>query len=235
MKRFKFILSFLLAGILCAGNVNAAISEPDGSILNTDLPIIITKAKTDKDDKLVLFISGDGGWNTFSQKLADSYALNGFPVIGLNSFKYFWKKKTPQETANDIAELLNKYTNEWHKKKIIICGFSFGADVAPFIYKRLPDDIKNKIILVQLISPSSYTDFEIHVMDLLSSHNSVLSMNIASEVKLMDLPVVCYYGDLEKEKPLSTLKKANLKVVILEGDHHYAKSYPEIAKINLLL
>lgn len=235
MKRFKFIIPFLLAGILFTGNADATIPELDGSIFNTDLPIIITKAKTDKEDKLVLFISGDGGWNTFSQKLADSYALNGFPVIGLNSFKYFWKKKTPQETANDIAELLNKYTNEWHKKKIIICGFSFGADVAPFIYERLPDYIKNKIILVQLISPSSYTDFEIHVMDLLSSHNSVRSMSIASEVKLMDLPVVCYYGDLEKEKPLSDLKKANLKVVILKGDHHYAKSYPEIAKINLLL
>lgn len=225
----------MLTGTLCTGNVNATIPEYFGSTLITDLPIIITKAKTDKEDKLVLFISGDGGWNKFSQKLADSYALNGFPVIGLNSFKYFWKKKTPQETANDIAELLNKYANEWHKKKIIICGFSFGADVAPFIYQRLPDNLKNKTVLVQLISPSSFTDFEIHVMDLLSSNNSVRSMNIASEIKLMDLPVVCYYGDLEKDKPLGDLKKANLKVVILKGDHHYEKSYPEIAKINLLL
>jgi type IV secretory pathway VirJ component len=230
MTRFKFIILLLLAA-----NVNAMVPAPGSSMTITDLPIIITKAKIDKEDKLVLFISGDGGWNSFSQKLVDSYASNGFDVIGLNSLKYFWKKKTPQETANDIAELLNKYSGEWHKKKIIICGFSFGADVAPFIYRRLPDDLKNKIILVQLISPSSFTDFEIHVMDLLGSHNSVRSMNIASEVKLMDVPVVCYYGDLEKEKPLSELKKADFKVIILKGDHHYAKSYPEIAKISLLL
>ena len=230
MKHLKLLILLLLTV-----NVNAMVPASGSSMTITDLPVIITKAKIDKEDKLVLFISGDGGWNSFSQKLVDSYASNGFDVIGLNSLKYFWKKKTPQETANDIAELLNKYSGEWHKKKIIICGFSFGADVAPFIYRRLPDDLKNKIILVQLISPSSFTDFEIHVMDLLGSHNSVRSMNIASEVKLMDVPVVCYYGDLEKEKPLSELKKADLKIILLKGDHHYAKSYPEIAKISLLL
>lgn len=230
MKRLKLLILLLLAV-----NANAMIPAINSSTTIADLPIIITKAKTDKEDKLVLFISGDGGWNSFSQKLVDSYSSNGFNVIGLNSLKYFWKKKSPQETANDIAELLNKYAGEWHKKKIIICGFSFGADVAPFIYRRLPDELKNKIILVQLISPSSFTDFEIHVMDMLGSHNSTRSMNIASEVKLMNVPVVCYYGDQEKEQPLSGLKKADLKVVILKGDHHYAKSYPEIAKISLLL
>jgi type IV secretory pathway VirJ component len=235
MKHFKSILLLLLAVMIGAGNVYATIPGPGGAKIIADLPIITTKAKTDKEDKFVLFISGDGGWNSFSQKLVDSYASNGFNVIGLNSFKYFWKKKTPQETANDIAELLNKYANEWHKKKIIICGFSFGADVTPFIYRRLPDNLKSEVVLVQLISPSSFTDFEIHVMDLLGSNNAVRSMNITDEVKLMDIPVVCYYGEDEKEKPLSELKKADLKIVILKGDHHYAESYPEIAKINLLL
>ena len=221
----------LLAGTLCAGNVYANVKNPkDGSNLIADLPIVITKAKTDKSDKFVLLISGDGGWNSFSQKLADSYAANGFNVIGLNSFKYFWKKKTPQETAADIAELLNTYTSEWHKQKIIICGFSFGADVTPFIYTRLPQALKNKITLVQLISPSSSTDFEIHVMDMLGSGNTPRSMNIATEVRLIDVPVICYYGDQETEKPLSTIKKTNFRTIILTGDHHYAKSYLEIAK-----
>ncbi|WP_157682133.1 AcvB/VirJ family lysyl-phosphatidylglycerol hydrolase [Mucilaginibacter mallensis] len=229
MRRFKFPLLLLFA--LTIDHVDAAhMIGPVRSKYATDLPIIITKAKTDKDDKFVLFISGDGGWNSFSQKLADSYSSNGFNVIGLNSFKYFWKKKTPQETANDIAVLLNTYINEWHKQKIVICGFSFGADVTPFIYNRLPEALKNRITLVQLISPSSYTDFEIHVMDMLGSGNAVRSMDIAAEVKLMNIPVTCYYGEDEKEKALGLIKKSNFKVVILTGDHHYAKSYPEIAK-----
>ncbi|WP_428329510.1 AcvB/VirJ family lysyl-phosphatidylglycerol hydrolase [Mucilaginibacter sp.] len=234
MKSFKLII-LLLCITLIAASVNANIPHSKRAIFNADLPVIITKAKIDKEDKLILFISGDGGWNSFSQKLVDCYAANGFNVVGFNSLKYFWKKKTPQETANDIAALLNKYSTEWHKKKIIICGFSFGADVAPFIYRRLPDDLKSRVSLVQLISPSSFTDFEIHVMDLLGSGNAVRSMNIAAEVKLMDVPVICYYGEQEKEKSLSEIKTTGFKIIILNGDHHYAKSYPEIAKINLLL
>lgn len=195
-----------------------------------DLPVIITRAKSNKQDKFILYISGDGGWNTFSQKIADSYAANGFNVVGLNSFKYFWKKKTPQETADDIAALLETYGNEWHEQKVVICGFSFGADVIPFIYNRLPDKIKSRVSLIQLISPSSYTDFEIHVMDMLRSGNAVRSMNIAAEVNRVDVPVICYYGQQELEKPLAALKKANLKTVILAGDHHYSNNYIEIVK-----
>ncbi len=195
-----------------------------------DFPVVITRAKNDNKDKLILYISGDGGWNSFSQKMAESYAAEGFNVIGLNSFKYFWKKKTPQETANDISKLLETYGHEWHKQKFIICGFSFGADVVPFIYTHLPEKLRGQISLVQLISPSAYTDFEVHMMDMLRSHNTVRSMNIAAEVSRMDVSVICYYGQKETEKPLEALKKANIKTVVLAGDHHYANSYMEIIK-----
>lgn len=229
MRQFKFIL--VLLAVLTIGRANAAkIIGPGRLKYAADLPVIISKAKIDKEDKFVLFISGDGGWNSFSQKLVETYTSNGFNVIGLNSFKYFWKKKTPQQTADDLARILSTYENEWHKQKIIILGFSFGADVAPFIYTHLPETLKNKITLVQLISPSSFTDFEIHVADMLGSGNAVRSMNIAAEVNLINVPVICYYGEQETEKPLTTLKKSNLKTVILAGDHHYAKSYPEIVK-----
>ncbi|HCN84174.1 MAG TPA: hypothetical protein DIT07_11235 [Sphingobacteriaceae bacterium] len=195
---------------------------------NSDLPIVITKAKVESGNHLILLISGDGGWNTFSQQLANSYAEKGSPVIGLNSLRYFWKKKTPQEAANDIAALLNKYTLEWKKKNIIICGFSFGADITPFVYRRLPDYLKNKVTLVQLISPSSSTDFEIHVSDMFSSKNPERSMNIASEIKIMNAPVICYYGESEVEKPLQGLKIPDFKTIILKGDHHYKTSYSQI-------
>lgn len=196
----------------------------------SDLPIVITKAKSDNSDKLVIIISGDGGVNSFIQQLADSYAAQGLSVVTLNSLKYFWKKKMPQEVANDIAFLMNKYSNEWHKKKIVLCGYSFGADVAPFVYRRLPQELKNKISLVQLLSPASFTDFEIHLSDMFGSKDAIRSLNIQSELKTLDVPVFCYYGNLEKEKLLKTLQKPNVEVFILEGDHHYKNSFDLISK-----
>ncbi|MDP9076781.1 MAG: virulence factor [Bacteroidota bacterium] len=230
MNSFKLIALLLIAWTIAPVNTYATGKYTGGTSLYSGMPVIITKAKTDRQDKFVLFISGDGGWNDFSKKVVDSYTAEGFNVIALNSFKYFWKKKTPQETANDIAGLLNAYVNEWHKQKVIICGFSFGADVTPFIYMHLPNELKNKITLVQLISPSSSTDFEIHMTDMFSSGNKARTMNVASSARLIDIPVICYYGEEETEKPLSVVKKANFRMVILPGDHHYAKSYTEIAK-----
>jgi type IV secretory pathway VirJ component len=205
----------------------AAPETTDPQAVN-DLPVTITRAKIERGDRLILLISGDGGWNTFSQQLADTYAEKGSSVIGFNSLKYFWKKKTPQETANDIATLLNKYLTEWKKKNVVICGFSFGADVTPFFYRRLPENLKSKITLIQLISPSSSTDFEIHVSDLFSSKNPARSMDTASEVKAMNAQIICYYGELEPDKPLQGLKIPNFKTIILKGDHHYKTSYSEI-------
>lgn len=195
-----------------------------------DLPVNITKSKKEGGDEFALILSGDGGWNSFSQQLADSYAANGISVIGLNSLKYFWKKKSPQESANEIAALLNKYASEWQKKKIILCGYSFGAEVLPFIYRRLPNNLKEKITLIQLLSPASFTDFEIHVTDILGAENPVRSMSIPTEIEMLDVPILCYYGTLEKEKPLKNLKKANFKIIILPGDHHYKNSFLMIVK-----
>lgn len=217
MKPFNMIVGLLLA-LTIATEAKAG------------LPVVISRAQMDNKAQLVLFISGDGGWNSFSKHMAASYNAEGFDVIGLNSFKYFWKKKTPIEAASDIAELLNTYLSEWHKQQIIICGFSFGADVTPFIFQHLPETLKSKVSLVQLISPSAYTDFEIHVMDMLGSNDRVRAMNIATAVAQLDVPVTCFYGAEETEKPLAAVKKTNLKLIVLPGDHHYAKSYMEIPK-----
>jgi type IV secretory pathway VirJ component len=211
-------LSILTITVLCY--ISCVIPAFAGSGMSSDLPLVITKAKNESGDRLVLIISGDGGWNSFSQQLADSYADSGIPVIGLNSLRYFWKKKTPQQAANDIALVLNQYSKEWKKKSIIVCGFSFGADVMPFIYRCLPVELRSRIDLVQLVSPASFTDFEIHVADLIGSKDPVRSMNIASEVKLMDAQIICYYGKEEEVKPLSGLKKSGFRIVILSGDHH---------------
>lgn len=199
----------------------------------SDLPVNIIAAKKEGGESLVLIITGDGGWNSFSQQLGNQYADAGIPVIGLNALKYFWKKKTPEQAANDIAALLYEYCDRWKKKTILLCGYSFGAEVLPFIYLRLPPDLKEKTNRIQLLSPASYTDFEVHVSDLFGSKNTVRKMNVASEVEKINKPVTCYYGILEKEKPLQQLEMKNLKTVILKGDHHYENSFQEIVETAL--
>jgi type IV secretory pathway VirJ component len=223
MKCLKIIFIILFGFLL---------SEPVQSQVKvniSDLPVTIIPAKKQGPDLMVLYISGDGGWNTFSQNLCNQFAADGVPVVALSSLKYFWSRKTPEEAANAATALLDEYTAVWKKKNILLCGYSFGADVMPFIYNRLPEILKEKVTRIQLLSPSAYTDFEIHVSYLfISKKNSVIS-----EVQKINKPIICYYGEDENDKPLQNIRMPNFKLLILNGEHHYEKSFAEIVQSGI--
>lgn len=223
MKYLKFPLIIFL-GIMICNPVHAQAKDDIA-----DLPVTLFAAKKQAGETMVLFLTGDGGLNTFSQKLADEYASAGIPVVALNSSKYFWKRRTPDQAALAVVALMNKYSKELRKKSVLLCGYSFGADVMPFIYMRLPEDMKEKVSRIQLLSPSAYTDFEVHLSYLFVSKK----FDIASEVKKITKPVICYYGASESDKPLRYLAMKNLKIVILKGDHHYESSFNEIVNTGL--
>ncbi len=185
------------------------------------LPVVLLPAKPG-DNRLVLYITGDGGWTKFCQQLSSAYAAKGIPVVGLNTLKYFWKKKTPEQAAADVAFLLRKYLTEWHRDKIILSGCSFGADVAPFIYRRLPEDLRSKVVLVQLLSASASTDFEVHLADMAGSE-AKRDFNVVDEARLLELPVVCTYGKEEHSQPLTRIRDANFRHIQLDGDHRYTE------------
>lgn len=42
-------------------------------------------------------------------------------------------------------------------------GYSFGADILPFAFNRLPEAQRNKVQLLSLLGLDTTTDFEIHV------------------------------------------------------------------------
>jgi type IV secretory pathway VirJ component len=126
-----------------------------------DLPLVITNSKIQNDDTPVaLLISGDGGWYGFEQSIADYLAKQGIPTIGLDSKKYFWNRRTPDETASDIAISLNYYGTEWGKKRFLLIGYSLGSEIVPFIVTRLSEQMKSQVTSAVLLSPETTTDFE---------------------------------------------------------------------------
>jgi type IV secretory pathway VirJ component len=222
----KIIAIFLMFGCFLS-DISAK------AIIDKDLPLVITPAKKEGGNTMVLLISGDGGWVSFDKGLADEFAEQGTPVVGLNSLKYFWKKKTPDQTARDLEQVILQYSLKWKKDKIILCGFSFGAEVMPFIYNRFTVKLKEKVKCMQLFSPSYFTDFEIHVNDLLFIASKQKTKNVEPEVRKINIPVICFYGTTEEETPLKQIKMLNFKLVMLEGDHHYENQYAQMVKMAL--
>ncbi len=222
MKFFK--ASLLISSIF----VGFSVRSQDKTDISK-LPVEIVEPKKQGPDVMVLYLTGDGGWNNFSQKLSNEFASAGAPVVALNSLKYFWSRKTPEQAALDVTALVHEYDSRWKKKAILLCGYSFGAEVMPFIYNLLSSDIKERVSRILLLSPSAYTDFEVHVSYLFLSKKK----SVASEVLKISKPVICYYGMGENDKSLKGIQLPNFKTILLKGDHHYENSTAEIVEAGI--
>ena len=187
-----------------------------------NLPVIKYPSADSASKKLMIFFSGDGGWLDFEDQLSAGFAAEGFETIGFNSRTYFWESKTPQQTADDVMLLISKYSAIYKTNRIYLCGYSFGADIVPFIYNRLVPSMKNKVVALELLSPFATSDFMVHTSDLLNLAGDNNPYKVQPEIEAIKIPVFCFYGENENPKPMEMLQKRNFTLTILPGDHHYA-------------
>ena len=197
-----------------------------------DLPVTLTNPKfQDKNLPVVLLFSGDGGWYSFEQSMADKFASLGMPTIGIDSKKYFWQRRTPEGTTSDMVKLLNYYGKEWERDRFLLIGYSLGSEIVPFIVNKFPAEEKSKILSTVLLSPDVTTDFEIHITNMIGIGSKQNTYNVLDEIlKMQSVPTLCIFGEEEKSKVPGLLKGTNVKIGILPGDHHYKFNVPLIIK-----
>jgi type IV secretory pathway VirJ component len=196
------------------------------------LPVSITNAKFQNvEAPVALFISGDGGWYRFEQTIADDLASLGIPTIGLDSKKYFWNRRSPDKTAEDMAKVMDYYSKKWERKRFILIGYSLGAEIVPFIVTRLPEEIRSKITASVLLSPEATTDFEIHISSMLGMRNRQNTYNVIDEINRVQTGnVLAIFGEDEKTQVPKQLTGAAVKIRFIPGDHHYKFDLPLIIK-----
>lgn len=179
-----------------------------------DLPID-TLNSNDINKPLVLYLTGDGGMNSFSKSFVKQWNRSGYPIIALNLKSYLWNSKSPDKAAADITGLLRRYMLSWKRQRIVLVGYSLGADVLPFVQTRLDEDIKSKTSLVVLLSPSATTDFEVHVFC------SSKGESVPAEINKLTKPTLVIFGTSEKDVPEKVISNKNVTIVKVPGDHHY--------------
>lgn len=211
-----------ITSVLCALPLLLA-----GNIQETKLPVKVWTSTS--YSTVVLFISGDGGLGGFSSSLCQSLNQQGYYVTALDAKKYFWEKKTPDQTTKDITGLLSE-KEILSKEQLVLVGYSFGADIVPFVVNKLPLTIKRKIKTVVLLSPSATTDFEIHVADWFGIKVN-RSMNVVSEINRMNgQKVVTVFGSKEKDFPLKDITLRNFSNEVLPGGHHFDDNVEAVAR-----
>ena len=100
------------------------------------MPVVEVPA-TNPNETVTLFYSGDGGWRDLDRAVAGQMADLGYPVVGVDTLRYFWSGKTPEKAASDLAATMAYYRIAWKAKTFVLAGYSFGADILPAVYNRL--------------------------------------------------------------------------------------------------
>ena len=179
---------------------------------------------------LFFYISGDGGLNNFfSRMFVQQFRQQDFPIIGLSSKSYFWSKKTPQQAASDIGHVIDAYLKKWNCQDFVLIGYSFGADVAPFIQRRFSSSLASRAKHIILMSPSSKTDFEIHLLSGLGLYTNK-GLNVITEINKLTVPTTLIFGKKEKGFPLESITAKMVKILKLPGGHHYRWNTAEVVK-----
>ncbi|MFL5345101.1 MAG: virulence factor family protein [Hyalangium sp.] len=214
-----------------AGVPSADASTPSQLESVTDLPLIEVPAPTPSPDSFALLISGDGGWAGIDRQLAAALNTQGLSVVGLDSLRYFWKRRTPEDTARDVARAVTHYLAAWHTKSAVLMGYSRGADVLPATVARLPPELRQRVKLVALVAPGRIAEFEVHVTDLLGGGGG--DYEILPEAQALGgMPLLCIYGDAEIDESLCPLLKdmKGAKSLMLPGGHHFGGDYNRVAR-----
>lgn len=194
------------------------------------LPLVEVPAAKEQGDTLGVVISGDGGWAGIDRQLAEQLAAEGIPVVGLDSLQYFWSRRTPDGAALDLGRILNHYLARWHRQKVILIGYSRGADVLPFMADRLAPELRRRIAVIALLGLSPTVDFEFHLTDWLHNGSNKERYAVLPQVERLQGPrVLCFYGAAERDSLCRKLDPARYGIVEMPGGHHFDGRYQAIA------
>lgn len=197
-------------------------NSPKGPV--NDLPFKLIKGKPiyTQNNTLALFLSGDGGWYGFEQSISDRLADLGITVLGIDTRKYFWNRKTPEKMTSDLNTLLYYYKNEMDITRFILLGYSQGGELLPFLATRLKEDLKSKLISIVMLSPETTTDFEVHVSNMVGLGNRRNTYDVISEIKKVgNTKQLIIFGEGEKTSVPALLEDTDVEIVRIPGDHHY--------------
>lgn len=221
-------LSATLAAAVAASAFTAAFARSTPSWSG---PVVVPSTRA--GDTLAVLYSGDGGWGALDQKVARRLADSGVPTLGVNSLAYFHTDRTADSVAADLADSVRAYERQWGRSKVVLIGYSFGADALPAIIPRLPDDVRAQVGRVVLIGTGPAGDLRFHPaswLNLAPRDSFPVAPAIAA---LKDVKITCVYGDKERRDICPALPDDNVVKVRLPGGHHFNGDYATLGEAVL--
>jgi type IV secretory pathway VirJ component len=206
-----------------------AASAPEvGDLPLTEVPV----RSSGRTETMAVILTGDGGWADLDRSVAAGLASRGIPSVGWSSLRYYWTPRTPDGAAADLARIIRHYAATWGATQVILIGYSFGADVLPFLVNRLPADMAGHVRQVGLLGLSPTAQFAFRFSSWFGS-GTPSPYRTAPEVAHLNLPVLCVQGADETDSACRALRGAHITSVEIGRGHHFGGDYARIVDVIL--
>jgi type IV secretory pathway VirJ component len=194
-----------------------------------NLPITEVPATRGGSDVFAVMVSGDGGWARLDQELSAELATRGIPVAGLNSLRYFWHARTPEETAGDLDRIIEHYSLLWHRPRVLLIGYSFGADVMPAVFNRLSPAARARVASMSLLGLAKRSSYEVRAAEWIPALAPKGPPVLPEIRKVSGTPILCVDGDGEQKSICPALQPLGIEVRQIGERHHFSYRESEIA------
>jgi type IV secretory pathway VirJ component len=209
-------------------------SKPGEFALPTGLPLtIVADEDAPRTDMMAVLYSGDGGWAGLDRDVAAALAKEGVPVVGLDSLAYFWNERSPASAAADLDAIIEGYSTHWHRPRVVLVGYSFGADALPYIADHLSPAARARVKMLAMLGLSSNAEFQFHLSSWLDMSSTSAYPTIPAITRLRGLPMLCVQGADETDSACRAIPKGVASVRIVPGGHHFDGNAPMLARAIL--
>ena len=241
IKSIRLPLTALALQLIAAFSFSLQADTPHSKLPVTtsrgEFSIHVYTPKADSGRPLLLLLSGEGGWRSFDQKLAGYFQEEGFWVGGIDCLKYFWKAQDDRRAlAEDIrayAAALARAAGRPENAPIVLAGFSFGADLAPWVAGG--EGWGSRIAGLLMLGPDDVGSLEFRVLEIMGfeQHDHIFQVSDAL-ASIGKTPVVFIYGGSDHTTSAVSLAKTapcpKKLVKVPDGDHHFNGKETELRR-----
>jgi type IV secretory pathway VirJ component len=236
----------LFAGVLVAGDAQRLLaaydrlaaanrpSLPPPPANLAGLPLVevpATGAATSEaaKDTFAILLSGDGGWAGLDKDVAATLAGHGIAVVGFDSLRYFWSKRTPQGLASDLDRIVRYYAAHWKRRRVVLVGYSQGANVLPAAFNRLPEPSRGMVAQLVLIGLEHKAAWQFHISNWIGAPADAKPI-LPEATKLSAAKTLCLYGDGDNDALCPLLPAESVTAEEMPGGHHFNGAYDDLAE-----
>jgi type IV secretory pathway VirJ component len=203
--------------------------------LPRDMPITVVPATGagGASDVMAVIYSGDGGWVGIDRDVAAQLAAKGIPVVGVDSLSYFWSARTPAGAGQDLRRIITAYGARWHRPRVMLIGYSFGADALPAMIGTLDPGVRARIASLSLLGLSPTADFQFHLASWLDLPSAQSLPTIPAVARLRGMDIRCIRGAQESDSACQSIPDGIARMITVPGGHHFDRNAVLLSRIIL--